>query len=177
LQKTPDQISIRDFAPLDLPGFMDYWYRSAPGYLESLGIDPRTVLAESVLLANWLALCSSGEPMPALTILVKGKAAGIYLLSEVVAGESAVFHAHVWESSLRHKGIATESAPKAFKVFFERFRLKRLVFKVPAQNGAALRVLGKLGIRSTGEGAMEAGLYRKGLPSKLFELTAVELAK
>jgi len=64
----------------------------------------------------------------------------------VHVGDFGIFHAHLWEKSRRGCGIGMHTYPKACHIFFERFDLRRILFKTPVQNMGAIRVKEKLGI-------------------------------
>jgi hypothetical protein len=62
----------------------------------------------------------------------------------------------------------------ACRVFLQRFDLKRILFKTPAQNVGAIRVKEKLGIRCLGEEVVDFGIIRPGTLAKVYELTREE---
>lgn len=178
-----DLISIRDFCAADVPRVLDYWYRSPAGYLESIGADPARLMPEEVMRSSMLGACaknselSAGDSkMPAVTLLYDDQPIGLHLVGPVVGGESAIFHAHIWDVAFRGKGISSVTYPLACEVFFRRFRLKKIFFRTPSMNIAAIRVKEKLGIRCTGEEPFESVLALPGLTAKCFELTPEELA-
>lgn len=55
-----------------------------------------------------------------------------------------------------------------------RFKLKRIVFKTPAQNAASIRIKEKLGIRYLGEETVGFGIVKEGTLAKVFEVTREE---
>jgi len=166
-------VSVRDFQASDIQKQLDYWYRSPAGYLESIGVDPARLPSESEMAANLAKVCGKSE-IPAVTILVNQCAIGVHLVAPVVRGESAVFHAHIWDASWRGKGVATRSYPLACEIFFKRFQLKRIDFKTPLQNIGAIRVKEKLGILVVGEEELATPIGRSGLRARCFEWTLSE---
>ncbi|TAJ69308.1 MAG: hypothetical protein EPO42_15640 [Gallionellaceae bacterium] len=67
-----------------------------------------------------------------------------------------------------------KSYPLALKIFFERFNLKQILFKTPAQNIGAIRVKEKLKIRCTGEEIIGFSVIKDGTLAKTFALTRAE---
>ena len=109
-----------------------------------------------------------------LTITYKDKAIGSHTLSPLEEGDYGVFHAHIWKQEMRGKGIARITYPIACQIFMERFGLKRILFKTPIQNIAAIRVKERLGIRCIGEETIDFGIVRDGTRANVFELTRPE---
>jgi RimJ/RimL family protein N-acetyltransferase len=116
----------------------------------------------------------AGSKSRFLTITYKNKAIGGHTLSPLVEGDYGVFHAHIWKPEMRGKGIARITYPIACRIFMERFNLKRILFKTPIQNIAAIRVKEQLGIRCVGEESISFGIIQDGTRAKVFELTRPE---
>jgi hypothetical protein len=67
--------------------------------------------------------------------------------------------------------------PRACLIFMDRFNLKRILFKTPLQNIAAIRAKEKLGFRYIGEEIISFGIIRDDTRAKVFELTKPEAEK
>ena len=113
--------------------------------------------------------------MNALVILHQDRPIGFHTLFPLTEGDSGIFHAHIWDASMRGQGIALQSYLLAGKVFMERFDLKRILYKTPIQNTGAIRVKEKLGIREIGEETIELGIIRAGTKARVFEVTREEI--
>lgn len=177
---TRNDVSLRDLAEGDVPLLMDYWYRSPPGYVEAMGVDPTKLEPEETMRKRLIERARSMKDQPqskspALCVLYQGEPIGVHVVNPVTEGESAVFHAHFWKRDLRGKGIGTVSYALASRLFMERFNLKEIYFKTPAQNTASIRVKEKLGIPYLGEEVIELGLVRAGTRAKVFRLRREEL--
>ena len=174
------RVAVRDLSESDVPMVLRYWFDSPRSYLESLAVDPeklpRRREMERVLLEKIAA--NAARPVSALSalaILLDGEAVGFHTISPLVEGGHGVFHAHICREDLRGRGLAAASYPKACRVFADRFRLERILFKTPVQNLAALRVKEKLGIRCIGEELVGFGIIRDGTRAKVFEWSSREL--
>lgn len=173
-------ISVRDLTEADVPFVSQYWYHSPPGFIESLGVDLAKMGSEVDWVRGITQRIRSNSSLPVskfsgLAILYDGKPIGIHSMNMIEEGDSGVFHAHIISPEFRRRGIGMFSYPLACKLFIERFGLKRVLFKTPAQNAGAIRVKEKLGIRCIGEEVVGFGIVRDGTLAKVFELTAPEL--
>ncbi len=173
-------IDVRDLEIGDLPHILNYWFRSPPGFVESIGVDLAKLPTEAEMkehLTKRLEYNSKLDKsnLNALVILHNKEPIGFHTLVPVTAGESGVFHAHIWRSDMRKKGIGYSSYPKACTLFMERFNLQKILFKTPEQNIGAIKVKEKLGIRCIGEEVIGFDIIREGTIGKVFELTRAEL--
>jgi RimJ/RimL family protein N-acetyltransferase len=168
-------LTLRDLTPHDIPRIMDYWYRSPPGFIESMGVDWAKMPSEKEFEASLLKKCSDNEKLPqskinALIIHYDGKPIGLHTINPLLEGDYGIFHAHFWNKELRGQGLGTQSYKAACEIFMKRFALKRILFKTPVQNRSAIRVKEKLNITCVGEEVINFGLYKEGTIAKVFEL-------
>ncbi|MBC7692839.1 MAG: GNAT family N-acetyltransferase [Methylotenera sp.] len=174
-----EHISVRDLSEQDVPLMLDYWYRSPPGFVERMGVDLSKLPTEAEMargtLQNITDNCLlSTSKLHALAITCDGRTVGVHTLFPLIEGDHGIFHAHVWNPTFRNRGLGLRSYPKACQVFFERFDLKRILFKTPVQNIGAIRVKEKLGIPCIGEELIDFGIIRAGTRAKVFELLSGE---
>ncbi len=172
-------VAVRDFYEADVSPLVNYWYRSPQGFIETMGIDHEKLFPETQFRKLMLDTCEANtllavSKLPVLTITYKGKAIGSHAMSPLVEGDHGVFHAHIWNPEMRGKGIGRITYPKACLIFMNRFDLKRILFKTPIRNIAAVRVKEDLDIRCIGEEIIDFGIIRDGTRAKVFELTRPE---
>jgi RimJ/RimL family protein N-acetyltransferase len=175
----PGSVTVRDLSEADVPLVLDYWYRSPPGFVESLGADLTKLPAEAQFADSLRRRLRANEgPGPSrlntLAILHDGAIVGFHTLNPMVAGDYGIFHAHIARPEYRRRGVAELSYLPACRLFLQRFDLKRILFKTPVQNTGAIRVKEKLGIRYVGEETIDFGVIRAGTVAKVFELTREE---
>lgn len=175
----PRSVAVRDLAEADIPSVLDYWFRSPPGFVESLGADlaklpPEEQFAETIRARIRANAELAHSKLNALAILHEGRFVGFHTLNPLTEGDFGVFHAHIARPEFRRRGIAESSYPLACRVFLQRFQLARILFKTPLQNVGAIRVKEKLGIRCIGEEVVGFGIIRDGTLAKVFELTREE---
>ncbi len=167
-----DLISLRDLSTEDIAPILNYWFRSPPGFVESMGVDLAKLPSEPEFAKNLQD--KVGRPSHILIILYNGKAVGLHTVNPLTEGDFGIFHAHIWDPTIRRQGIGVVSYSLAIKAFIDRFRLKRVLFKTPIQNAGPLRVKEKLGIRCVGEEVVDFGIYKAGTRTRVFEITALE---
>jgi RimJ/RimL family protein N-acetyltransferase len=178
----PNLVSVRDGTESDIPLFLDYWYRSPSGFIEGLGVDLAKMPSEPDMEKSLRERILSNATLPASqlqlqVITYEGRAIGVHSVNELKAGDSAIFHAHIFKPEMRGRGIGMKSYPLACRVFMGRFHLKKILFKTPVQNRASLHVKEKLGIRRIGEELIGFGVVREGTRACVFELTREELKR
>jgi RimJ/RimL family protein N-acetyltransferase len=158
---------------------MNYWFRSPQGFVESIGVDLEKLPTEDFMrehLTKRLQVNSTLDKsrLNALVILYGNSPIGFHTLVPFTEGESGIFHAHIWQSDMRKRGVGFYSYPKACALFMERFNLQKIIFKTPVQNVGAIKVKEKLGIRCIGEEVIGFDIIREGTIGKVFELTREE---
>jgi len=173
----PALVAVRDLTLSDLPFILGYWFRSPPGFIEAMGVDPVKMPKESEMRAALEDKVRQTPPakLNALVIAYDNKPVGFHTLHPLVEGDHAIFHAHIWDADFRRRGLGQHSYAKACRIFMDRFSLNRIIFKTPKQNTGAIRVKEKLGIRCIGEERIGFGIIRENTPAKVFELTRAEV--
>lgn len=176
----PSLISVRNLEQKDLPFLLSYWFRSPPGYLDSLGINLTAFPPEKEMEQAFHDLIladqeNSVSQLNALTIVYDGFAIGFHSISALDNDGSGIFHAHIWDENFRNRGIGKYSYISACKCFFQRFNLQRILFYTPAQNLAAIHLKESLGIRCTGTEIVGGGVAKENTTVKIYELLEGEV--
>lgn len=169
-------VSIRNIIPSDVPLIIKYFYHSPPGFIESIGVDPKKMgPPEEFERFMRERFATPEDKRTGVTILYNGEPVGQHSINPLVENDHGVFHAHIWDPSARGRGIGLQSYVLAGKLFVDRFNLKRVVYKTPKQNIASIRVKEKLGIRFLGEEVVSHGLVKEGTVAKVYEATREEI--
>lgn len=179
-KRVVSMITVRDLSESDIHLVLDYWFRSPREQIEAMGVDWEKFPAESVMRESLTEKCRANQMLDrsklnALVVAENGIPVGFHTLFPYTEGESGVFHAHLFSSESRRRGIASQSYPLACRVFVDRFQLKKILFKTPTQNRGALRVKEKLGIRRIGEETIGFGIIRDGTRAEVFEWSKQEI--
>jgi len=175
------RLAIRDFRREDIALFAQYWYRSPPGFIEGRGVDLANLTPEPRFIEGMTAMITENAKLQktqlrVLTVTWDNRAIGAHPISDVVAGQSGVMHAHFWDASMRGKGLGVYSVAMATSEYFTRFQLKEMIYRPARDNRMPNRVLQKLGVRFEGEGLAQDSICRKDLPTNFYRLTRPELA-
>jgi RimJ/RimL family protein N-acetyltransferase len=177
-----DEVEVRDLALADLDAYVEYWHRPGNPALSALGIDPRKVYPAKKM-REMLALNIAGNAalaasqMSTLAIVYAGAAVGVHELTHLVAGDSAVMHAHIWDGAQRGRGIGLISYVKAMRLYFERFGLATIRFETPKVNAAANRIKDKLGLRRVGRGTFDLPILAGAVETDSYVVTRAELSR
>ncbi len=176
------EVALRDLERGDLDAYVEYWHRPGNRALAALGVDPRKVYPAKKMremlelnIANNAALPESR--LATVAIVYRGRAVGVHELTNLVPGDSAVMHAHIWDESLRGRGIGVISYVKAMKLYFERFGLRTIRFETPKVNAAANRIKEKLGLRPTGSGTFGLPILSGTVETDSYAVEPAELAR
>lgn len=175
-------ISVRDLSVNDVPLILNYWFHSPAGFIESLGVDMTKLPSEADMEKSLKEKLQANKLLPesklnALAILYNGEAIGFHTINPVTEGDFGIFHAHIWNPSMRRRGVGMHSYPKACQVFMQRFNLERILFRTPVQNLGAIRVKEKLGIHCVGEEIVGFSIIKEGTLAKVFELRNSEMRR
>lgn len=125
-----------------------YFRGASPEDLDRMGVDPArlppaeewTRRLEDVLRAP---LGSAGSAY--LAWVVDGEAVGFSSLKDLVPGESASMHLHMWSASHRGRGLGPVLFCLSALEAWDRFRLRSVVCEPSAGNPMPNRLLAKVG--------------------------------
>lgn len=178
----PREVAVRPFTPRDVSAFADYIFRSPLAFRRGLGLRPTRRGQEAGFRARWAEWlrkprAERGKPK-SLAIVYQGRRVGAHTLTDLLAGNSAVMHAHIFSPRDRGLGIGRLSYVLAMRRFMRDHRLKEIRFQSPLHNPAPLRVKEALGLRPRGLGVIESPVVRPGLKVRLYraDRKAVEAA-
>jgi len=175
-----ETIKFRDLLPEDIDLFLDYWHHSPLGFLEGMGVDPKKIASPEEMRTHLQAqiddIAKNGSKVGRLLIIeYLCEPIGYHNLNEIIAGDSALFHAHIWNPKMRGQGLGTYSYPRASRIYMDRFNLKKVRFISPIQNKGINRIKEKLGLKCLGETVMTAPFLITGTRGYMYELTEEHL--
>jgi len=132
-------ISVREMTDSEFDIVIDYFHKSTPEFLETLGVDPtrlpspdrwrerfqrdsaRPIAQRASLVVIWL---SNDQPI------------GFSSSDKIAYGEHANMHLHLVDPERRHRGFGVECVRRSADLYFERLKLKRLFSEPYAFNVA-----------------------------------------
>src|SRR5579883_2911386 len=117
-------VSLRDLREEDILILMEYWY-GQPEFIASLGVDLAKLIPRTEREVQLKDLCQkiktdNSFKAPVLAIDIGGKAIGMHSVNPLTPGEEGIFHAHIFDKSLRGREIAVYTYPRAAKIFMDR---------------------------------------------------------
>ncbi len=140
--------SVRAIQIKDIDLIADYWLKSDPEFLISLGVDldkrpTRKKLVE--MLSNQIDTDVRCKQSYAVIWELDGKPIGHSNVNEITFGAEAKMHLHLWQSDNRRKGLGTELVKKSLPYYFHNLQLQKLICEPYARNAAPNRTLEKVG--------------------------------
>jgi [ribosomal protein S5]-alanine N-acetyltransferase len=143
------EVEVRPFStPEEYELMLNYFYEADDRFLHGMGVD-RSKLPERDKWFNALLLDHERPDDERdrfyLVWLFRGSPVGHSSISNIIQGEEASIHLHLWNSQMRGANLGTEFVRRSMTFFFERFKLQKLICEPWAENPAPNRVLEKLG--------------------------------
>jgi len=141
-------LSVREITATDVPLLADYWTKSDPAFMQSMGVDlekipPRDELIE--MLSKQIGQPYPVKPSYAIIWLIDGKPSGHSNINKISFGEEAYMHLHLWNNLERKKGMGSELLRMTLPKYFDNFKLRKLFCEPYALNDAPNHTLRKIG--------------------------------
>ncbi len=141
-------IGVREITSAEIPFLAAYWFESEPDFLTSLGVDlnkmPKRNDFEAMLLAQ-ISADYAEKKSYAIIWLMDEKPVGHCNVGDIVYGDHAFMHLHLWQTDARKSGFGSSFVKLSIPYFFENLKLKTLYCEPFALNPAPNRTLEKLG--------------------------------
>jgi RimJ/RimL family protein N-acetyltransferase len=141
-------LSIREITASDIPLLADYWTKSDPEFMKSMGVDLDKLPGRDELitmLSTQIDQDYTEKQSYAIIWLIDGKPSGHSNINKIVFGEEASMHLHLWNLQERKKGIGTELLRMTLPKYFSNFKLMNLYCEPYALNDAPNRILKNTG--------------------------------
>jgi len=168
------QLSVREIEEKDIPSIISYWLDSDGDFLKSMGVDlekiPSTENLEKMLHGQ-LEKSYAEKPSYATIWEVDGRAIGHCNVGDIIYGDQALMHLHIWDASDRKLGCGFELAKLSLPYFFKNLDLKNLFCEPYALNPAPNRTVEKLGFEFVKEYETIPGALNFMQPVKRWVLT------
>lgn len=141
-------ISVREIKVIDIELLADYWLKSDSEFLKSMGADKdklptRTQLVK--MLTQQISLPIKDKSSYALIWELDGKQIGHTNVNNIIYGNEATMHLHLWKSDNRKRGIGTKLVKKSLLYYFKNLKLNKLICEPYALNPAPNKTLEKAG--------------------------------
>lgn len=143
-------ISVREMELTDIDLVADYWLKSNPDFMESLGVDLEKLPSREELtsmLHEQINLPIHKKQSYALIWEIDGIAAGHSNVNNIEYGKVATMHLHLWQSIHRQKGLGSNLLRLSLPFFFRNLQIEKLIVEPFAYNPAPNRTLEITGFR------------------------------
>ena len=167
-------LSVREMQQTDIELISQYWLTSDSIFLEGLGVDINKIPSKEQWIEMLLKQINTPmEEKISYCIIWEfdGKPIGHSNTNPTVFGRDGYMHLHLWEHSVRKKGMGTELVKLTLPYFFENLKLKTLYCQPYALNPAPNKTLQKVGFEFVKEYRTIPGSLNFEQPVKLWELT------
>jgi len=141
-------ISVREIKRIDIELLADYWFRSNPGFFKRMGADKNKLPTRTrmeQMIAEQISLPIKDKNSYALIWELNGKQIGHSNVNNIIYGNEATMHLHLWNANNRKKGTGTELVKKSLPFYFKNLSLKKLICEPYALNLAPNKTLEKVG--------------------------------
>jgi RimJ/RimL family protein N-acetyltransferase len=169
-----DVLSVREIEPADIEVLAQYWLSADLVFLSGMGVDVDKVPTRS----QWIQMLSEQIKTPleekqsyCIIWQLDGRSIGHSNTRPIVFGEEAYMHLHLWDQTVRKKGLGVELVKMTLPYFFQNLQLKKLYCEPYALNPAPNRALQKVGFDFVKEYTTIPGPMNFEQPVKRWELS------
>lgn len=141
-------LNVREIETKDILLIADYWLNADADFLIGMGVDLKKVPSRDSLikmLSKQVNNQLEKKMSYALIWEFNNQQIGHTNINNIVFGDHATMHLHLWNNANRQKGIGTKLVKKSLPFYFENFQLKTLFCEPYALNPAPNKTLRKVG--------------------------------
>lgn len=150
--KSEPSLNVREIKLKDIDLIADYWLKSDPDFMVSLGVDLNKLpKREDFIEALTQQINSPIESKKAYALIweIDGKAVGHSNVNPLEFGKQATMHLHLWQSENRKQGLGTELVKMSLPFYFRNLKIQKLISEPYALNLAPNRTFEKIGFTLT----------------------------
>ena len=143
-------LTVREMTLPESALVIDYFHRSTPEHLETLGVDPTRLPPRDAWRDRFereFRLPIEQRSVFFLVWLLDREPVGFSSCDKIIYGERANMHLHVIAPARRALGIGSECVRRGVPLYFDRLRLRRLFCEPNAFNVAPNRTLQRAGFK------------------------------
>lgn len=143
-------INVREAESKDIVLICDYWINSSSEHLVGMGVDLKKMPTRDQIkkaLTEQIESKHSSKLSYALIWEIDNQPIGHCNINQIVYGERANMHLHLWHNSHRKKGAGTVLVKKSLPFYFENFKLDFLDCEPYTLNPAPNKLLERVGFK------------------------------
>ena len=167
-------LSVREMQPQDIDAIAQYWLNADHTFLTNIGVDLNKLPSKDQLTQMLLSQLNTPiEQRIAYCIIweLDGKSIGHCNTNPTIYGKEAYMHLHLWNASVRRKGLGTALVKMTLPYFFQKLELKKLYCEPYALNPAPNKTLKKIGFEFVKEYRTIPGSLNFEQPVERWELS------
>ncbi|MEO0895061.1 MAG: GNAT family protein [Bacteroidota bacterium] len=141
-------LNVREATLNDIPLINAYWQQADESFLEGMGADKSKLPAPedfALMLGQQIESSYADKKAYALIWEVDQVAIGHCNVNDIIFGQSAFMHLHLWQSDKRKKGMGAQLVRMSLPFFFDKLELETLYCQPKSDNEAPNRTLAKVG--------------------------------
>jgi RimJ/RimL family protein N-acetyltransferase len=141
-------LSVREITEQDIELLADYWFTADDAFLLGMGVDLAKMPTREAFtkrLGEQIGTPYKERKAYCIIWLLEGKPLGHNNVNEIVFGQKAHVHLHMWKADVRQKGLGPQFMKMALPFYFENLKLKVLYCEPSATNPAPNKALPKVG--------------------------------
>jgi len=141
-------LAVREIQEQDIPFITQYWINSSPDFMQGMGVDMNKMPIKEQwhqMLSEQLSQAYTEKKSYCLIWQINGKAVGHSNVNKIEFGKVAYMNLHLWNTTVRNKGMGTDFVKMSLSYFFKNLQLKRIFCEPYALNPAPNKTLEKIG--------------------------------
>ena len=148
MQNNELTLSVREISTTDIESITNYWTNASDDFLTAMGVDLNKMPQKEFwkeMLSDQLALSYKEKKSYCIIWILNGKETGHSNVNKIIFGEEAYMHLHIWDQSIRQKGLGQNFIKMTLPYFFEKLELKKIYCEPYSLNPAPNKTLIKAG--------------------------------
>lgn len=146
-----NKLTVRELQPPEISKIKEYWLGLPPENLQRMGISGTELAAKfdpfEEYMQDQLALDYPDKEDYYLVGEIDGQPIGHCYVNCIKYGHEAKMHLHIWDTTMRQKGLGSAMVRQSIPVFFDKLDLEVLLCEPYALNTAPNKTLQKIGFQ------------------------------
>jgi hypothetical protein len=141
-------LSVRPLKEADIPFLIEYWFNCSDEDYIRMGVDKSKLMSKKDCENYFLNICNTPIEQAHsfyLIWLINNEPVGHNSLNEIIHGEIANLHLHMWNSKFRGQGFGPILFCKAVVEFYKLFQFKLILCEPKSSNLMPNKMLSKIG--------------------------------
>ena len=141
-------INVREIQREDIGLVTDYWLNSDPDFLVAMGVDLKKLPTRKELiqvLTQQIENSLDQKQSYALIWELNGEPVGHCNVNQIIFGQEAFMHLHLWKHLDRKNGMGSHLVRKSLSLFFEKLELEIIYCEPYTLNPAPNKTLAGIG--------------------------------